>query len=80
MIYLKIICKLIRRETMKDKTNQEIIDEFDYLSNAASSQDCTGLIPSGPTSTEEVESYEEMYHFLPPHGRASAIKPDEHLK
>ena len=40
---------------MKDKTNQEIIDEFDYLSNAASSQDCTGLIPSGPTSTEEVE-------------------------
>lgn len=65
---------------MKEKTNQEIIDEFDYLSNAASSQDCTGLIPSEPTSTEEVEAYEELYHFLPPRGRASAIKPDEHLK
>jgi len=36
---------------MKDKKNQEIIDEFDYLSNAASSQDCTGLIPSAPVST-----------------------------
>ena len=33
-----------------------------------------------PASTEEVEAYEELYHFLPPHGRASAIKPDEHLK
>lgn len=65
---------------MKDKKNQEIIDEFDYLSNAASTQDCTGLIPSGPVSTEEVEAYEELYHFLPPHARASAIKPDEHLK
>lgn len=65
---------------MKEKTNQEIIDEFDYLSNAASSQDCTGLIPSEPTSTEEVEAYEELYHFLPPRGRASAIKPDEHLE
>ena len=65
---------------MKEKTNQEIIDAFDYLSNAASSQDCTGLIPSEPTSTQEVEAYEELYHFLPPHGRASAIKPDEHLE
>ena len=65
---------------MKEKTNQEIIDEFDYLSNAASSQDCTGLIPSEPASTEEVEAYEELYHFLPPHARASAIQPDEHLK
>ncbi len=65
---------------MKEKTNQEIIDEFDYLSNAASSQDCTGLIPSEPASTEEVEAYEELYRFLPPHGRASSIKPDEHLK
>ena len=65
---------------MKEKTNQEIIDEFDYLSNAASSQDCTGLIPSEPTSTEEVEAYEELYHFFSFFGRASSIKPDERLK
>lgn len=65
---------------MKDMKNQKIIDEFDYLSNAASSQDCTGLIPSSPASTEEVEAYEELYHFLPPHARASSIKADENLK
>lgn len=60
------------------KSNQKITDEYDYLSNAASMQDCTGLIPSEPISVEEIESYEELYHFLPPNGRAANIKPDEH--
>ena len=31
---------------LKKKTNREIIDDYDYLANAASSMDCTGLIPS----------------------------------
>ncbi len=60
----------------KQKSNQEIIDSYDYLSNAASSQDCTGLIPSLPMSDEELESYEDIYHFLPPNGRAENIKPE----
>ena len=51
---------------MKGKDNPKIIDEYDYLSNAASSQDCTGLIPSEPVSEAELESYEDLYHFLPP--------------
>ena len=41
----------------RKKSNQKIIDSYDYLSNAASAQDCTGLIP---------ESYEEVYHYRPP--------------
>lgn len=48
------------------KTNEEIIDSYDYLSNAASMQDMTGLIPAEPVAPEELESYEELYHFLPP--------------
>lgn len=59
------------------KTNQEIIDAYDYLSNAASMQDCTGLIPSEPVSAAELESYEDLYHFLPPNGRAANIKPEK---
>lgn len=62
----------------EEKENQKIIDEYDYLSNAASSHDCTGLIPSEPVSAEEIESYEELYHFLPPNGRAASAKPGEH--
>ena len=41
---------------------------------AASSQDCTGLIPSAPLSEAELDSYEELYPFLPPVPPASDIK------
>lgn len=57
------------------RTNQDIIDSYDYLQNAASKQDMTGLIPSGPVSLEELESYEELYHFLPPKGDVKKSKP-----
>lgn len=67
-----------KEKTNTKKTNQEIIDSYDYLSNAASSQDCTGLIPSEPISAGELEAYEDLYHFLPPNGKAAAIKPEEH--
>ena len=50
--------------------NQKMIDSYDYLSNAASSWDCTGLIPSAPLSRSELESYEEIYHFTPPYPRS----------
>lgn len=59
------------------KTNQEIIDSYDYLSNAASSQDCTGLIPSGPASEAELQSYEDLYHFLPPNGKVQNIDSEK---
>lgn len=47
-------------------TNQEIIDSYNYLSSAASAWDCTGLIPSAPSSSAELESYEAIYPFEPP--------------
>lgn len=59
------------------KSNREIIDSFDYLSNAASTWDCTGLIPASPAEGAELDSYEDLYHFLPPGGKASDIKPEE---
>ena len=46
--------------------NQEVIDSYDFMSNAASTQDCTGLIPAGPVDEEELESYEAVYHYQPP--------------
>lgn len=48
------------------KDNQIIIDSYDYLSNAASTGDCTGLIPSLPYSAAEKESYNDMYQYQPP--------------
>ena len=39
-------------------------DEPDSLNiKACSATDCTGLIPSLPTSDAELESYAEVYHY-----------------
>ena len=48
----------------KDTKNQEIIDAYDYMGNASSAMDCTGLIPANPPDDYARESYEEIYHFL----------------
>lgn len=53
------------KKKLRPLTNQELIDSYDYLSGAASSQDCTGLIPSAPLNEAELDSYEELYPFLP---------------
>lgn len=50
----------------KKLSNEEIIDSYDYLANAASTTDCTGLIPSAPVSRAERESYEDVYLYTPP--------------
>lgn len=60
----------MEKKKTSPKSNQEIIDDYDYLGNSSSSMDCTGLIPSEPQSEEELESYEAIYH----HG-APDIKP-----
>lgn len=47
----------------KNKSNEEIIDSYDYLTNAASSMDCTGLMPTPAYTPEQRESYDAIYHF-----------------
>ena len=51
---------------LNPKQNEKIIDDYDYLPNAASSMDCTGLIPTLAKSEEELESYNDVYQFTPP--------------
>lgn len=51
--------------TGNQKENQLRIDNFDYLSNAASAMDYTGLIPSLPQSREELESYNDICQLHP---------------
>lgn len=46
----------------KDKYN--IADNENYL-DSASANDCTGLIPSGIQSEEELDSYKDIYKFSP---------------
>lgn len=48
-----------------DEENKKIIDRYDYLANAASMQDATGLIPANPFP-DVMETYEEVFHYEPP--------------
>lgn len=41
------------------------------LMNSGSAGDCTGLIPSIPDDEEQLDSYAELYGFLPPEPGAS---------
>lgn len=59
---------------LNDKENEKIIDDYDYLSNAASSMDCTGLIPSLPVTDAELESYNDLYQFQTPAAKAKTSK------
>lgn len=52
------------KENKKD--SKELIDDFDYLASAASAMDFTGLIPSLPQNSAEIESYNNICQFLPP--------------
>ena len=58
--------KVLKNQKTTSEENQKIIDSYDYLSNAASTQDCTGLIPSAPLNEEELESYNALYKYQPP--------------
>lgn len=53
-----------RKKNTKD--NQILIDSYDYLANAATSQDCTGLIPGNPFPGDVMDSYKDIYHYEPP--------------
>ena len=48
------------------KPNEQLIDSYDYLANAASAHDCTGLIPGEVQDVDELEAYNEIYHYRPP--------------
>ena len=58
-------------------SNQESIDSYDFLSNSASAQDCTGLIPSAPVNEDALTSYETVYHYLPPQIKNAQKKTED---
>lgn len=54
-----------KNSNTNSNTDQYGVDLSKSYIDACSANDCTGLIPSLPQSKAEMESYEELYHFLP---------------
>ena len=67
----------------KEQENQKItksnIEDQDYLL-ASSFTDCTGLIASAPTTENEIDSYEQIQHFLPPGYTSKTGDEEENFK
>lgn len=62
-----------RSDHMNNEKNKKI-DEISFQAKfAAPAADCTGLIPSGGNSEDELENYEELYPFLPPANEEEAL-------
>lgn len=52
------------KKNLKDE--EKTVDTFsDSYIDTCSANDCTGLIPALPQNESEIESYEELYNFLP---------------
>ncbi len=54
------------KEKELEEQKKIISDGIEHSFNAASTGDCTGLIPSGNVDGAELESYRELYDFLVP--------------
>lgn len=37
--------------------------EYDYLTKSACPTDCTGLIPTGCVTEDQLAAYQDVYHF-----------------
>lgn len=53
-----------KQNNIKNRDTNKENDIFEL--NTFSAFDCTGLIPYALQSDEEIEAYNEMYHFMPP--------------
>lgn len=49
----------------KQHMKSDHVFDYDYLSGAAASHDCTGLIPVAPPNADAWDSYADIYPFLP---------------
>lgn len=68
----------IEVKKLKDKNTEikQIIDDYDYLTSAASATEFTGLIPFLPQSDAELESYNDICPYLP-RAASSKKKPQD---
>lgn len=57
---------MFNKKEADKKDNQRIIDSYDYLSDAVSMQECTGLIPSAPLTEGDFESYDQIFKYQTP--------------
>lgn len=56
-----------KEKVLSDDFLDDLLDCDDlYMGGSACANDCTGLVPAGPTSEAELLSYKDVYSFPSP--------------
>ena len=65
-------CAVGNRQDEEEILKTYQTEDYDYLANSATGMDCTGLMYRTPSNENEMESYQEVYLYLPPNVRVDA--------
>ena len=60
---------------LQEKKREMQLDQAFEWSNSVSVTDCTGSVPAAPVTEEQLDNYEEAYHF-----QSEAANPQEKRK
>lgn len=66
-------CAVGNRQDEEEILKTYQTEDYDYLANSATGMDCTGLMHRTPFNENEMESYQEVYQYLPPNVRVDAM-------
>ena len=66
-------CAVGNRQDEEEILKTYQTEDYDYLANSATGMDCTGLMHRTPSNENEMESYQEVYQYLPPNVRVDAM-------
>lgn len=66
-------CAVGSRQDEEKMLNTYQTEDYDYLANSATGMDCTGLMYRTPVNEAEMESYQQVYQYLPPNVKLDSV-------
>ena len=66
-------CAVGSRQDEEEMLRTYQTEDYDYLANSATGMDCTGLMHRSPVDEAEMESYQQVYQYLPPNIKVDSM-------
>lgn len=69
----EVECAVGDRRDEEELVKDYQTEDYDYLANSATGMDCTGLMYRSPSDESEMESYQDVYQYLPPNVKLDSL-------
>lgn len=69
----EVTCAVGGRQDEEKMLDSYKTEDYDYLTNSATGMDCTGLMYRTPVDEAEMESYQQVYQYLPPNVKLDSL-------